>query len=79
MSRSGTSGGSGYAERFVDLFKLAGAERRLYHTLREILRAAQIWVQFNNATRPRKSLEYRSLDQFAKEHNLPAVTPITLL
>ncbi|GHO61306.1 transposase [Ktedonobacter sp. SOSP1-52] len=78
MSRAGTPTDNGYAERFVDLFKLAVAERRRYQTLGEFLRAAQEWVQFYNTVRPHESLEYRSPDQFAQEHGLPAVPSITL-
>lgn len=79
MSRAGTPTDNGFAERFVGLFKLAVAERRPYQTLGEFLHAAQRWVQFYNTTRPHQSLQYRSPDQFAKEHSLPAVPPITLL
>ncbi len=78
MSRAGTPTDNGYAERFVGLFKLAVAERCSYQTLGEFLRAAQEWVQFYNAIRPHESLEYRSPDQFAQEHGLPAVPSITV-
>jgi len=79
MSRAGTPTDNGYAERFVGLFKLAVAERRRYQTLGEFLRAAQEWIHFYNAIRPHESLDYRSPDQFAQEHGLPPVPPITLL
>lgn len=78
MSRAGTPTDNGYAERFVGLFKLAVAERCSYQTLGEFLRAAQEWVRFYNTTRPHESLDYRSPDQFAQEHGLPAVPSITL-
>lgn len=78
MSRAGTPTDNGYAERFVGLFKLAVAERCRYQTLGEFLRAAQEWVQFYNTIRPHESLAYRSPDQFAQEHGLPAVPSITL-
>ncbi|WP_201382400.1 integrase core domain-containing protein [Ktedonobacter sp. SOSP1-52] len=64
---------------FVGLFKLAVAERRSYATLGAFLRAAQDWVLFYNTLRPHESLKYRSPDQFAQEHGLPVVPPITLL
>jgi putative transposase len=78
MSRAGTPTDNGYAERFVGLFKLAVAERCRYQTLGEFLRAAQEWVQFYNTVRPHESLAYRSPEQFAMEHGLPAVPSITL-
>ncbi len=79
MSRAGTPTDNGFAERFVGLFKLAVAERTRYQTLGDFLRAAERWVQFYNTTRPHQSLRYRSPDQFAQEHGLPVVPPITLL
>lgn len=41
MSRVGTLTDKGYAERFVGALKLAGADRRPYHTLGEFLQAAE--------------------------------------
>lgn len=79
MSRAGTPTDNGYAERFVGTFKLAVAERYRYETLGEFLRAAQQWVNFYNTIRPHESLEYLSPEQYAKEHGLPDVPPITLL
>ncbi len=79
MSRAGTPTDNGFAERFVGLFKLAVAECTRYQTLGDFLRAAECWVQFYNTTRPHQSLRYRSPDQFAQEHGLPVVPPITLL
>jgi putative transposase len=78
MSRAGTPTDNGYAERFVGLFKLAVAERQPYRTLGDFLRAAQQWVNFYNTTRPHESLDYRSPDQFAQEHQLNSVPQITL-
>jgi putative transposase len=48
MSRAGTPTDNGYAERFVGVFKLAVADRRLYHTLGEFLRTAEDWINFYN-------------------------------
>jgi transposase InsO family protein len=79
MSRAGTPTDNGYAERFVGVFKLAVAERRLYHTLGQFLQAAQDWVHFYNGVRPHESLGYISPDQFALEHGLPPVPSPTLL
>jgi putative transposase len=78
MSRAGTPTDNGYAERFVGLFKLAVAEGQPYRTLGEFLRAAKPWINFYNTTRPHKSLDYRSPDQFAKEQQLNSVPKITL-
>jgi len=78
MSRAGTPTDNGYAERFVGLFKLAVAERQPYRTLGDFLRAAQLWVNFYNTTRPHESLGYRSPDQFAQEKQLDSVPSITL-
>jgi putative transposase len=79
MSRAGTPTDNGSAERLVESFKLAVAERCRYETLGEFLRAAQQWVNFSNTTRPHEGLDYRSPDQFAQEHGLPDVPPIPLL
>jgi transposase InsO family protein len=78
MSRAGTPTDNGYAERFVGMFKLAVAERCRYETLGEFLRMAQEWVNFYNTIRPHESLDYRSPDQYAQEHGLPAVPSIAL-
>lgn len=79
MSRAGTPTDNGSAERFVETFKLAVAERCRYETLGEFLKAAQKWVNFYNTLRPHEGLEYLSPEQYAKEHGLPDVPPITLL
>jgi putative transposase len=79
MSRAGTPTDNGYAERFVGLFKLAVAERQPYRTLGDFLRAAEAWVNFYNTTRPHESLDYRSPDQYAQDHQLSSVPSITLL
>src|SRR5579884_1142983 len=79
MSRAGPPTDNGSAERFVGTFKLAVAERCRSETLGEFLRAAQQWVNFYNTLRPHESLEYLSPEQYAKEHGLPDVPPITLL
>jgi len=70
--------GNGYAERFVGLFKLAVAERQLYRTLGDFLRAAERWVNFYNSTRPHQSLGYRLPDQNAQEQQLNSVPSISL-
>jgi putative transposase len=78
MSRAGTPTDNGYAERFVGTFKLAVAERCCYETLGEFLRASQQWVNFYNTIRPHEGLGDLSPEQYAKEHGLPDVPPITL-
>lgn len=78
MSRAGTPTDNAYAERFVETFKLAVAERCRYETLGEFLRVAQQWVTFYNTTRPHEGLEYLSPEQYAREHGLPDAPSITL-
>ena len=78
MSRAGTPTDNAYAERFVETFKLAVAERCRYETLGEFLRVAQQWVTFYNTTRPHEGLEYLSPEQYAREHGLPDASSITL-
>jgi putative transposase len=68
MSRAGTPTDNGYAERFVGLFKLAVADRRLYHTLGEFLRAAQAWITFYNQLRPHEGLGNLSPEHYAQRH-----------
>ena len=79
MSRAGTPTDNGYAERFVGIFKLAVAERRLYHTLGDFLRAAEAWINFYNRFRPHEGLGQRSPVQYAHEHQLHAAPYIPLL
>jgi transposase InsO family protein len=78
MSRAGTPTDNSYAERFVESFKLAVAERCRYETLGTFLCATQQWVNFSNTTRPHEGLDYRSPDQFAQEQGLSGIPPITL-
>jgi len=60
------------------LFKLAVAECQPYRTLGDFLHAAQQWVNFYNTTRPHESLDYRSLEQLAKEQQLNSIPTIAL-
>lgn len=78
MSRAGTPTDNGYAERFVGVFKLAVAERRPYQTLGDFLRAAEAWINFYNRERPHESLDYRSPNQFAEEHQLQTLPYLPL-
>src|SRR5690348_12140190 len=57
MSRAGTPTDNGYAERFVGVFKLAGASRRPYHNLGEFLQAAKAWINFYYLERPHEGLD----------------------
>jgi transposase InsO family protein len=69
----------GYAERFVGVFKLAGASRRPYHTLVAFLRAAEAWINFYNLERPYEGLDILSPLQFAQQHELEDIPSLALL
>jgi putative transposase len=79
MSRAGTPTDNGYAERFVGSFKLAVAERRPYRTLGAFLKAAEVWVNFYNISRPHEGLGNQSPVQYAQEHQLYTVPYVPLL
>jgi putative transposase len=74
MSRAGMPTDTGYAERFVGILKLAGAERRSYRTLGEFLREAERWINFDNQHRPHEGLHQQSPEQYAKDHGMPAAS-----
>lgn len=57
---------NGYAERFVDLFKLAVAERRPYRTLGVFLYTAQNWINFYNQEHLPERLDNLSPRQYAE-------------
>jgi putative transposase len=78
MSRAGTPTDNGYAERFVGLFKLAVADRRPYHTLGQLLRAAEAWVNFYNQERPHEGIDNLSPLQYAQQHDLQDIPLFTL-
>jgi transposase InsO family protein len=78
MSRAGTPTDNGYAERFVGQFKLSVAERRLYRTLGEFLRAAEDWINFYNQLRPHEGLDQQSPDHYASKHGLPTAPYLPL-
>ncbi len=67
ISWAGTPTVTGYAERFVVIFKLTVAERQPYQTPGYFLRTAEAWVNFYNRERPHESLGYRSPHRFAEE------------
>lgn len=79
MSRAGTPTDNGYAERFGDVFKLAVADRRPYHTLGEFLWAAEAWINFYNQERLHEVLDNLSLLQFAQQHELEEIPSFALL
>ncbi len=79
MSRAGTPTDNGYAERFVGIFKLAGAERRSYRTLGEFLQEAERWIHFYNQHRPHEGLQQQSPDHYARAHGLPTAPYLSLL
>ncbi len=78
MSRAGTPTDNGYAERFVGMFKLAVADRRPYHTLGQLLRAAEAWINFYNQERPHEGIDNLSPLQYAQQHGLEDIPLLTL-
>ncbi len=79
MSRAGTPTDNSYAERFVGVFKRAVADRRLYHTFGEFLRAAEDWINFYNQERPHEGLDNLSPLQYAQQHGLENIASLALL
>ena len=79
MSRAGTPTDNPYAERFVGIFKHAVVKRRKYHTLREFLEAAKLWINFYNNRRPHESLGQLSPNDFAEKNNMKTVVNLTNL
>lgn len=69
MSRAGTPTDNGYTERYGGQFKLSVAERRVYRTLGECLRATECWINFYNQLRPHEGLDQQSPDSYASEQD----------
>jgi putative transposase len=79
MSRAGTPTATGYAERFVGVFKLAVADRRPSHILGEFIRAAEAWINFYKQERPHEGLDNLSPLHFAQQHELEDSPSFALL